>query len=83
MHDNRKFGAITSSVDPEQISNRVKGITLALSSVIILVASQIFHIQLTANDVVSLATQLGAVTGAMWTIYGVGMAVWSYIFKQR
>jgi len=78
---NRKFGAITSSTNPEEISNRVKGITLALSSVVILIASQFFNITLSANDVVEIATKLGAVSGAIWTVYGAGMSVWAYFFK--
>lgn len=68
---NKKLGAIwASSSNPEEISNRVKGIVLALSSIIILVAAQFFKIQLSAGDVVSLATQLGTVAGLVWSLYG-------------
>lgn len=61
---------LQSSVDPTEISNRVKGAVLACSSVIILVVTQIFHIGLTGNDVISLATEAGTVAGAIWTVFG-------------
>ncbi len=61
---------LQSSQDPEQIANKVKGVILAASAVIIFLAAQLFHVSLTANDVISLATELGTVAGAIWTIYG-------------
>lgn len=78
----KKFGAITSSQNPEEIATKIKGITLALSSVIIFLASQFFHLQLTSNDVLSLATELGAISGAIMTLYGVGMHMWAFFFKK-
>ena len=81
---NKKLGAwAASSSNPEDISNRVKGIVLALSSVIILVAAQIFQVQLTANDVVSLASSLGALAGAIWAIWGAGIALVRWIAQVR
>lgn len=77
----RKFGAITSSQNPEEIANSVKGIILALSSVIILVAQQFFHITLSANDVISFATEASLGAGAVWTIYGLGLKLLARIFK--
>lgn len=79
----KKFGAITSSTNSEEIATRVKGITLGLSSVIILLAGQLFHIQLSANDIISLGTELGAVGGAIATLYGAGMWIWVKIFKTQ
>lgn len=70
MND-KKLGAFwASSTNPEEISNRVKGIVLALSSVIILVAAHVFNITLSAGDVVTLATQFGTVAGLVWSLYG-------------
>lgn len=66
----KRFGALSSSQNPNEIANRVKGIILACSSAIILAAGLIFHIQLNANDVVTLATEISGVAGAVWTIYG-------------
>lgn len=77
----RKYGALTSSQNPEEIATRVKGIVLALSSVIILLSARFFHITLTAGDVVALATQFGAVAGAITTIYGAGMWLIARFFK--
>lgn len=72
---NRKYGAFTSSQNPEEISNRVKGIILSLSAIIIFVAGNVFNINLQPNDVTDIATQLGGVIGAIWTIYGAIMAL--------
>lgn len=69
----KKFGALTSSQNPDEIANKVKGIVLGTSSILILLASLLFHIQLSANDVITLATELGGVAGAIWTIYGFGL----------
>lgn len=78
----KKFGAITSSQNPEEIANTIKGMILAFSSIIILVASQLFHITLSANDVLSLASEAGSVAGAIWLLYGIGLKVLAYFFKQ-
>lgn len=63
-------GWLQSQADPSTVSNTVRGAILALSSIIILVATQIFHIQLSANDVISLATEVGALAGSTWFLYG-------------
>lgn len=79
----KKFGAITSSTNSEEISNRIKGFTIAMSSIVIFLAAKLFHIVLTPNDMVSIAAELGTIGGAIWTLYGAGMVVWSYFFKTR
>lgn len=66
----KKYGALTSSQNPDEIANKVKGAILAFSSLIIFVAAQFFHIHLSANDILSLATELSGVVGAVWMIYG-------------
>ena len=84
MASYRKFGSFTSSQNPEELSNRVKGVILALSSVIIFLGSKFFNITLTGDDVVSIATQISAVVGAVWTIYGAGLALvskWTEVRK--
>lgn len=63
-------GIVASSQDPTEIANTVKGIVLALSSVIVFTVAQFMHITLSANDVMSLATDLGTAAGAVWTVYG-------------
>lgn len=77
----KKFGAITSSQNPEEIATRIKGITLALSSVIIFVAARFFNVTLTAPDMITLATEIGAIGGAVWTLYGTGMSLWARFFR--
>jgi hypothetical protein len=78
----RKFGALTSSQNPEEIANRVKGGVLACSSIIIFVAAQFFNVTLSANDVVSLATQISGIAGAVWMIYGFILSVIAYFAKK-
>jgi hypothetical protein len=68
--ERKLYGAIASSQDPTQVANKVKGIILFCSAIIIFIAQQWFHITLTANDVLSLATEMGAIAGALWAIYG-------------
>ena len=68
--EKRLYGAIASSQDPATVANKVKGVILALSGVIIFAAAQFVGITLTANDIVTLATQVTAVAGAVWAAYG-------------
>lgn len=69
----KKYGALTSSQDPEQIANTVKGIVLTFSGIITLLAMHFFNLQLSSTDVLSLATGLGTGAGAVWTVYGLIM----------
>ena len=66
----KKYRALTSSQNPEQIANKVKGAILLASSVVIFLAAKLFGITLSANDVTALTTEVGAVAGAVWVIYG-------------
>lgn len=61
---------LQSSQDPTAIANKVKGAILAASFLVIFLAGNLLHITLTANDVLTLATELGSLAGAAWTIYG-------------
>lgn len=83
MKNRQLYGAIASSQDPEQVANKVKGVILALSSIIILVAAQVFHITLSANDVVQLSGEIGAMAGALWAIYGVILNLVSFFGSKR
>lgn len=80
--ETRKFGAITSSTNPDEVAMKVKGAILAVSSIIIFLAAQFFHITLSANDIISLASEAGTVAGAIVIVYGVGMHILSYFFKK-
>lgn len=68
----RKFGALSSSTDPEQLGNTVKG-TILMFTGIILVVARYLNIPLTETEVVAAATQLGLMIGAVWMLYGLVM----------
>ena len=62
---------MTSSVDPAKVSSRISGAVIASSSIIIFLAAQLLNIKLNPEDVISLATQIGAVAGAIVTVKGI------------
>lgn len=66
---------LQSSQDPTQVSNTVKGVILSLSSIIVFVAAQVFHITLTADNILALATEVGSLAGILWMLYGLIMKV--------
>lgn len=68
--ERKLYGAIASSQDPTEVANKVKGLILACSGIIIVVAGATFHITLTANDVISLAGEVSTIAGALWAVYG-------------
>lgn len=80
----KKFGSLTSSQDPNEIANKVKGIVLMSSSVAIFVAARFIGIALTADDMVSLATEVSGIAGAVWAIYGsiLHLITWFYQVRQ-
>jgi hypothetical protein len=67
--DNRKFGALSSSINPDQLSATVSGVILALSGFIIWGAGQL-NIPITNTNIGIFASQLGIAVGALWTLYG-------------
>jgi hypothetical protein len=77
----KRFGAFSSSTNPEEVANTVKGIVLALASLIILVAGQ-FGVPLAESDVAVFAQNIGLAAGALWTLYGLGMKVVVHFTKQ-
>ena len=79
----RKYGALTSSQNPEEVANKVKGVILASSSIIIFLAARFLGITLTANDVISLATQLSAVAGSVWMIYGFALNAIAWFYARK
>lgn len=77
----KKFGALSSSQNPQELANTVKGLVLSLSAVL-LMAARAFDLPLTETDVVTLATQLGLAVGALWTLYGLGLKVVTAFAKR-
>lgn len=74
---------IASSTNPDEVANTVKGIVLALASVITIVGASFFHINLTATDIATLAGNLGLAAGAIWTLYGLVMKLVAYFGKAQ
>lgn len=70
----KRFGALSSSTDPNKIANTVSGIVLSLSALIIYIAGQ-FGVPIAEGDIGELATGLGATAGGLWTLYGLIMKV--------
>lgn len=73
---NKKFGAFSSSVDPEKLGATVQGIILGLSGIITLIAAK-YGIQLLPADLqafsaqaAGLTTQLAIGASAVVTIFG-------------
>lgn len=61
---------LQSSQDPTAVANKVKGLILMASSAIIFVAGFAFHVHLAASDVLTLATEISGIVGALLTVYG-------------
>lgn len=66
----RRFGAFSSSENPEQLAARVKAIILASSTLITWAVARFFNITLTPSDIMSLATDAGTLTASIWFVYG-------------
>lgn len=67
---NKKYGALSSSTNPQELSATVSGAILTFSSIIIMVAGY-FNIPLTDGVVANFAEQAGLSVGALWFIFGV------------
>jgi len=46
-------------------------------------AAYFFHITLTANDIVTLATEIGTVIGSIWAVYGAVLNLVTWIGTVR
>lgn len=84
--DTQLHPLIASSTDPtgQTLATKVRGAILAFSSIIILVAAQWFHVQLSANDMISLSTEIGTIAGAIGIIYGAlqQLVIWAGTIKK-
>lgn len=67
---NRKFGSLSSSTNPEQLSATVSGAILAFSSIIIMIAG-LLGIPLADGAVANFAKEAGIAIGSLWFIFGV------------
>lgn len=76
---NQLMAFLQSSQDPSQVGNKVKGIILACSSIIMFVALQFFHVQLSVGDIGTFGTEIGTLAGLVWSIYGVFLHLVTWI----
>ena len=67
--NNKRFGALSSSENPEKLAATVKGLILAFSSLIILLGGH-FGIPIVQEQIVEFATQIGIVAGGVWFLFG-------------
>lgn len=66
---NKRFGAFSSSSDPDRLGDTVKGVIIALSTLIILVASWM-GFEVGSEQVTNAAIIIGASISSVWTLYG-------------
>jgi len=83
MNEIRLAGWAASSSSPTEVSNRIKGIVMAGSSLVVLLGSRFFGLELTTENVMELSTQLGALGGAGWAVWGAVMALVRWVAKVR
>lgn len=67
---NKKFGALSSSTNPEQLGNTVRAVILGLSATIIALAGY-FGVPLAEGQVAVFATQTGLAVSSLWFLYGI------------
>lgn len=75
--DNRKFGALSSSEDPQKLADTVKGAIISISSIIIFIAAW-KGIVVDSAGIEAFAQQIGTTVsaatfaiGSVWTTYGI------------
>lgn len=66
----KKYGALTSSSNPEELADTVKGLILSFSVVIIYGVKYFFNIDIGSGQVTEFAVVMGGAIGALWTLYG-------------
>jgi hypothetical protein len=67
---NRKFGALSSSEDPQKLADTVKGIIIGASTLIIFIAQQM-GFEIASETITQMAVVLGAAISSVWTLYGI------------
>lgn len=65
----RKFGALSSSEDPQKLADTVKGFILAFSAILMVIGTKL-GVPLTENQIALFAEQLGLAIGSLWFLYG-------------
>ena len=70
MEEKKDFGMLGSSADPTKLGNTARGIILAMSGIIIYVATQL-GFSLAETDVALFAQEAGTAIGFLWVLYGI------------
>lgn len=78
MENKKNIKWLYSSINPNQISNRVRGAVLALAGALILVGNAL-GVPLTEEGIAILAGQAGAAAGSLWFFWGLLMWVVSKV----
>lgn len=79
---NKKFGALSSSIDPDQLSATVSGAILTASSIIIVLAHSIFGITIVPDAITQFAQQAGITIGFLWMVFGLVRKLVVYIHQR-
>lgn len=74
---------LASSQDPTVVSNKIRGVVLMFSGVIILVLSQVTGVHLTSNDMITFSSEVGAVGGLMWALFGAIMHLLMWLGSKK
>lgn len=77
----KKYGAFSSSTNPEEVANTVKGFIVSIASVILIVAP-LAGVSVTLEQITTAGGQLGLAAGAIYTLYGIGMKAVVYFTKR-
>ncbi len=70
MYTNRRFGAFSSSENPEELGSTVKAFILGIGVIVIYLVQLVFHVQWTPENINQFATEAGTLVTATWMAYG-------------
>ena len=76
-----KYGVFSSSTNPGDIANTVRGAILGVSGLIMFLAP-LAGLSVSAEEITSLAGGLGIGAGALWTVYGLIMKAVVHFTKK-
>lgn len=79
--NNRRFGALSSSVDPQKLSARVTGAIISASGVIVFVVTYFTGLPelVTPKDVEEIARLIGEVVGTGTVLYGLTQTLYGWL----
>lgn len=73
--ENKKFGAFSSSADPQKLAATWKGVLLGLIPVALMVL-QSFDVNVAESDLAQLVEVLFGVVSALMVLFGLGRKIW-------